>query len=202
MHVCGYDQQSFLWVWQSFVLHRCMRTYILACLLLVIQETRFSIKFAFPWRPDQAGTGLPRGTDGQRDEPFRRPMHKDTCTHMHLRTTNPQVYIYIYIDIYVLAYIIRLFRRCGSQGQSGFRHFQMFSVIVLALPWLFSPQHQELSRHPNLPMPRVRSHSTYGHPVLRHIVLMVLAATCLHYIPRAMAPHYMFTNQVLPARAM
>ena len=82
MHVCGYDQQSFLWVWQSFVLHRCMCTDIRACLLLVIQETGFSIKFAFPWRPDQAGMEFLRGTDGKVDEPFRRPMHKDTCTHM------------------------------------------------------------------------------------------------------------------------
>ena len=58
----------------SFVLHRCMCTYIIACLLLVIQETGFSIKFAFPWLPDQAGIEFLRGTEGKVDEPFRRHM--------------------------------------------------------------------------------------------------------------------------------
>ena len=73
----------------SFVLHRCMCTDIRACLLLVIQETGFSIKFAFPWRPDQAGMEFPRSTDGKVDEQFHRPMHKDTCTHAsaHNRTS-------------------------------------------------------------------------------------------------------------------
>ena len=77
----------------SFVLHRCMYIYIIACLLLVIQRTGFSIKFAFPWLPDQAGMEFLRGTDGKVDEPFRRPMHKDTCTHMLLCATNTQVCI-------------------------------------------------------------------------------------------------------------
>ena len=99
----------------SFVLHRCMYIYIIACLLLVIQRTGFSIKFAFPWLPDQAGMEFLRGTDGKVDEPFRRPMHKDTCTHMLLCATNTEVCICACIPTRV----IRLFRRCGSQGQAG-----------------------------------------------------------------------------------
>ena len=118
---------------QSDVSHRCARVYIIASFRLVIQATELIIKFTFPWRPDQAGMAsapMEKWTNNS-IAPYIK-----THAHMHPRTTGRHVNV----GAFAHTRVIRLFHRCGLQGQSGFRHFQTFSLGALALPWLSVPR--------------------------------------------------------------